>query len=56
MCKNFAEYEDENLEDDFYLDWLSDNIIRLRQEFCLEEEDKFNEYCKEVFKQEDVRH
>jgi hypothetical protein len=41
--------EDER-EDEYYNDWLSDNIYDLKLDFVEDNEDMFFDYCKERFK------
>lgn len=37
--------------DEYYSDWLGDNISELRKEFCEDNEQAFRDYCKEAFKE-----
>jgi hypothetical protein len=48
--RRYHEEEFQNeLSNEYYMDWLSDNIANLRHEFCAEHEDEFNDYCKKQF-------
>jgi hypothetical protein len=38
-------------ESSLYNDWLSDNIVSLRQDFLEEQSDQFNAFCKQAFKE-----
>jgi len=42
---------DEESQPTLFDDWKSDNIRSLKDEFCEENYDSFNEYCKEQFKE-----
>ena len=30
--------------------WIKDNLIDLRRDFCIDNEDEFDEYCKEAWR------
>ena len=48
--RRYHEEESQNeLSNEYYMDWLSDSITDLRREFCSEHEDEFNDYCKKEF-------
>lgn len=50
MAESRREQEEESRVTVFD-DWLSDNIISLRQDFLEDYTDEFNSYCKDRFKE-----
>jgi len=42
--------EQQDRKEEYYSDWLSDNLSELRKEFC-EEHHEFEDYCKDAFRE-----